>query len=328
MAKIIYTDQDIEQIAAKGLNSLLLSENMVLTDLAYEKAQRLGITLQTTQGSQSPSAPVRPYLNQQPPASINELEARELHTQTNHETAIKAQLADEFMPTRRDGLSFTAQTGEQELREAIILTGRILYHSGLMVSNDGNISVRMADGNILITPSGVTKGRISPEDLLIVNLDGNVVKHAANSALKPTSEQPMHLEIYRQRPDVRAVIHTHLIFANALAISQGHIRMDVIPEAAMAFGNIPVTDFALPSSNQNAEAIRDLIQHHDVMLIRNHGSLAVGKNLDEALINTERLEHVSKTLTFAELLGDVKTMPEEMLQVIAEIVRKNQAKYK
>ncbi|MBA3073338.1 MAG: class II aldolase/adducin family protein, partial [Anaerolineae bacterium] len=99
------------------------------------------------------------------------------------------------------------------------------------------------------------------------------------------------------------------------------VRMDVIPEAAIAFGDVPVTDFALPSSNQNAEAIHELIKTHDVMLIRNHGSLAVGKNLDEALINTERLEHVSKTLTFAELLGEVNTLPKDMLQMIAGIVQ-------
>ncbi|MBA4385757.1 MAG: hypothetical protein C0410_13550 [Anaerolinea sp.] len=320
MPKIIYTDLDIEQAAAEGKTSLHLSEDTVLTDLAYEKAKLLGIKLQQTQNDQPPSAPIRPYLNSS--TIVPDLPK----LLTTLETAFQNHTTEESTSGHHDVLSFTPQTREQELREAIILTGQILYNSGLMVSNDGNISIRMADGNVLITPSGVTKGRISPDDLIVINLDGNIIKPAANPGLKPTSEQPMHLEIYRQRPDVRAVIHTHLIFANALAISHGKVRMDVIPEAAIAFGNVPVTDFALPSSNQNAEAIRELIKDHDVMLIRNHGSLAVGKNLDEALINTERLEHVSKTLTFAELLGEVNTLPEDMLQIIADMVQKNQDK--
>ena len=148
------------------------------------------------------------------------------------------------------------------------------------------------------------------------------MRPAADPSLKPTSEQPMHLEVYRQRPDVRAVIHTHLVFANALVISQGSIRMDVIPEAAVAFGSIPVTAYALPSSNQNAEAIRGLITHHNVILIRNHGSLAVGSDLDEALIRTERLEHVAKTLLYAGLLGQINPLPPEMLEALKQGERK------
>jgi len=153
----------------------------------------------------------------------------------------------------------------------------------------------------------------------VIDLEGRVVKSAADPFLKPTSEQPMHLEVYRQRKDVRAVIHSHLIYANALAITTGKIRMDVIPEAAVAFGSVPITDFAMPSTSQNADAIRNLITNHDVMLIRNHGALTVGKNLDEALINLERLEHVSKTLVFAQLLGDMNTLPTEILDAIAHI---------
>lgn len=317
MAKIILTDEDIENIAAQGKTSLVIEENMLLTDLAYEKAKRLGIELLIVDLHDFPSAPVHPYLCQ------TEISDSSLRTPGNIPNNFKN---IESAYTSRDILQFNEFTSEQQLREAIILTGRILYHSGLMVSNDGNISVRLPNGNILITPSGVTKGRISVEDLLVINLDGQIKKTAENPNVKATSEQPMHLEIYRQRPDVRAVIHTHLIFANALAISMGKIRMDVIPEAAIAFGEIPITEFALPSSPQNAAAVRELIKNHDVLLIRNHGSLAVGKNLDEALIKTERLEHISKTLTFAELLGNVNTLPPDMLEAIQGNVQKNKKK--
>ncbi len=314
MAKIVLTEEDIEKIAAQGRTSLVTEDNMLLTDLAYEKAKRLGIEILQGNLHHHPVSLVRPSLGQTETSQIS-------FSKPNNLPSIPKSIESAY--TSRDILQFNEFSTEQQIRDAIILTGRILYHSGLMVSNDGNISVRLTNGNILITPSGVTKGRISAEDLLVIDPDGQIIKAAENPNLKTTSEQPMHLEIYHQRPDVRAVIHTHLIFANALAISMGKIRMDVIPEAAIAFGEIPITEFSLPSSTQNAAAIRELIKNHDVLLIRNHGSLAVGKNLDEALIKTERLEHISKTLTFAELLGNVKPLPPDILEAIQGIVQKN-----
>lgn len=288
MPKTILTDHDIEDMAKAGRKFISVDEDTLLTDLAYEKAQRLGLMVVAINPENTPGTPVRPYLAE-PPAR-----------------------------GERNLLRFSAAANEAELRAAIIETGKIAYQSGLMISNDGNISARMADGHILITPSGVCKGRMHALDLLVIDVNGRVVKPAANPALKPTSEQPMHLEVYRQRPDVRAVMHTHLIYANALVIAKGKIRMDVMPEAAASFGSVPVTDYAMPSSTQNAEAIRGLITQHNVVLIRNHGSLAVGKNLDEALIHTERLEHIAKTLTFAELLGGAKSLPLEMLEAISK----------
>ncbi|HVN55285.1 MAG TPA: class II aldolase/adducin family protein [Anaerolineaceae bacterium] len=299
MPKTILTDRDIEDHARRGETILVLSEDTFLTDLAYEKARALGITLLQAGPDQPPAAPLRPYLSRTSAPG----------------TSLAAQ-------SGRNLLRFTPQTPEAALRAAIVETGRLAYQSGLMVSNDGNISVRLPDGNILITPSGVSKGRIQPGELLVIDPEGNLVRPAADPALRPTSEQPMHLEVYRQRPDVRAVIHTHLIFANALAISRGQIRMDVIPEAAMSFGSVPITGFSMPSSTQNAEAIRGLVGAHDVILIRNHGSLTLGRDLDEALIRLERLEHVAKTLTFAELLGGVNPLPAELLEAIAQTMKK------
>lgn len=309
MPKNFITDLDIENQAEQGISSITIDENTVITDLAYEKAQKLGIKLVRAEND-PPSAPVRPYLNTTTKQQIQK-EAEALHQ--------PMQVSQES----RDLLSYGPEADEEHIRKAIIQVGKILYDHGLMVSNDGNISARLPNGHILITPSGVCKGRISEDDLLVIDIDGNLVKPAKNPAMKPTSEQPMHLEVYRQRPDISAVIHTHLIYANALAISHGKVRMDVIPEAAIAFGEIPITDFSLPSSPQNAEAIRTLIKKHDVMLIRNHGSLTIGKNMDEALINLERLEHVSKTLTFAELLGEPNKLPQDMLDAIAEIINKS-----
>jgi L-fuculose-phosphate aldolase len=313
MQKTFYTDKDIEDIVKKGATSLFIGEGrVVLTELAVEKADRLGMKLIYKSAEIKPSTPSLPIK----PGETNPCQKTEVD------------ICSSTTPVNdcyRNILRFTPRTSEKELRDAIVETGRLAYQSGLMISNDGNISVLMGDGNILITPSGVCKGRIRADDLLVIDFQGNLVISASDPLLKPTSEQPMHLEVYRQRKDVRAVIHTHLIYANALAMTVGKVRMDVIPEAAIAFGKIPITDFAMPSTSQNADAIRNLIVNNDVLLIRNHGALTVGKNLDEALINLERLEHVSKTLAFAELLGDVKTLPAEILEAIARINEQAQA---
>ncbi len=313
MQKIFYTEKDIEDIVKKGATSLFVGDGeVVLTSLAYEKAERLGLKLIYKTADVAPSA--SGFTNK--PLDGNTCQAP---------TFDICSLNLPGNECYRNILRFTTRASEKELRDAVVETGRLAYQNGLMISNDGNISVRMGDGNILITPSGVCKGRIKANDLLVMDLQGNLIKSASDPTLKPTSEQPMHLEVYQQRNDVRAVIHTHLIYANALAMSVGKVRMDVIPEAAIAFGKIPITDFAMPSSTQNADAIRNLIGKHDVLLIRNHGALTVGKNLDEALINLERLEHVSKTLAFAEILGDVKTLPPEILEAIARINEQAQA---
>lgn len=307
MPKTFYTDHDIEDLVNEGATSLSIDgDNVVLTDLAFEKAKKLGLKLIYNGNENLPISHVE---------SDTKLDSHHLHYTEKDSLST---ICEEIDGNRRK-LRFSSSASEKELRIAIIETGRLAYKAGLMVSNDGNISALMADGNVLITPSGVCKGRITTEDLLIIDLQGNIIKPAEDSRLKPTSEQPMHLEVYRQRKDVRAVIHTHLIYANALAITTGKIRMDVIPEAAIAFRKVPITDFAMPSTSQNADAIRDLILRHDVLLIRNHGSLTVGKTLDEALNNLERLEHVSKTLVLAQLLGDIHTLPPDILEAIAHI---------
>lgn len=193
-------------------------------------------------------------------------------------------------------------------RTTLIEIGRIAYQRGLLTANDGNLSLRLPDGNILITPSGLCKGRMIPEDLLVITPEGQVV--AANPGRKPTSEQPMHLEVYRQRVDVNAVLHAHPPYAVALTVAGFDLRDDFLPEVRMTLGSIPTTDFALPSSPQNAAAIRNLISNHDAIMLRQHGSLTVGRTLEEALINLERLEHSARVQYLAQTLGQITPLPE------------------
>lgn len=210
-------------------------------------------------------------------------------------------------------LRFNPNANENDLRAAIVEAGRITYERGLLTASDGNISVRMPDGSILITPSGVGKGRLSPGDLLIVDIEGKVIRLAEDPLLRSTSEQAMHLEVYRQRPDVRAVLHAHPPYATALTAVRPEIRMDILPEMVAALGEVPITRLAMPSSRQTADAVRELIRNHDAIMVRQHGSLTVGEHLEEALIHLERVEHVAKTIVIAELMGNIQPLPDEML---------------
>jgi L-fuculose-phosphate aldolase len=210
-------------------------------------------------------------------------------------------------------LSYSDTLTEQALSLAIVECGRICYERHLMASNDGNISVRVNNEQVLITPSGICKGRMEVEDLLTVDLNGKVLQADPGRKSEPSSETPMHLEAYKQRPDVRAVIHAHPVFATVLTVAGMELPSDVLPEVMLTLGKIPTSQYATPSSHEDAEAIRELIKDHDAILLRQHGSLTVGKDLEEALINLERLEHVAEVAWRAQLLGEMKRIPLEAL---------------
>jgi L-fuculose-phosphate aldolase len=206
-------------------------------------------------------------------------------------------------------LNFSPSAGETDLRLAIVECGRIAYERHLMTANDGNISIRMDDGLILITPSGLSKGRLSTDDLLVVDIEGNIV--SAKDGRRPSSETPMHLEVYKQREDVRAVVHAHPIFATTLTVADLEFPVDVLPEVLLTLGDVPVTAYATPSSHEDAMVIRPFVKEHNALLLCQHGSLTYGKNLDEALIHLERIEHVSEIYWRAKMLGNVKRVPPE-----------------
>ncbi len=217
-------------------------------------------------------------------------------------------------------LNFSSSAGETDLRLAIVECGRISYERHLMTANDGNISVRMDDGLILVTPSGISKGRLSTDDLIVVDLDGNII--SAKADRRPSSETPMHLEVYRQREDVHAVVHAHPIFATTLTVSGLEFPVDVLPEVLLTLGNVPITAYETPSSHEDAVVIRPFVKEHNALLLCQHGSLTYGKNLDEALIHLERIEHVSEIYYRAKMLGNVKRVPPEAQAQLIELREK------
>lgn len=189
------------------------------------------------------------------------------------------------------------------LRAEIVRIGRLLYDKGFICSSEGNISARLEDGSVLITPSGLHKGFLTTDDLIIVDPDGRVLVPAAKPGLKPTSELPMHLEAYRQRPDIGAVVHAHPPLSIALSIADIPLCTYLLPEVTVMLGVIPTTPFAMPSTAENSAAIRDLIRHHDGIVLRRHGALTVGRTPMAAFMQLETLEQQARITFMLAQLG-------------------------
>jgi L-fuculose-phosphate aldolase len=193
---------------------------------------------------------------------------------------------------------------EAGLRQEIVRVGRLMYQKGFISASDGNISVRLAPGRILITPSGLHKGFLELGHLLIVDEDGHTVQSApADRTLKATSELPMHLEAYRQRPDITAVVHAHPPITIALSIAGIPMADCLLPEVIVFLGLIPTTQYATPSSEENVRAIREFIATHDALVLQRHGSLTVGDSPMQGFMRLETMEQNARIAFMLAQLG-------------------------
>ena len=194
---------------------------------------------------------------------------------------------------------------EAELRREIVQVGALMYDKSLVIGRDGNISARLDDQRILVTPSGLCKGMMHEDQLVIIDLDGRRIDSptAANRSLYPTSEITMHLEVYKQRPDVDSVVHAHPPHAIALSIADMSLAECMLPEAIFFLGIVETTPYATPSSAENAAAIREVIRNHDAIVLQRHGSLTTGNSPLDAFFKTETLEQVARVTYMLKTLG-------------------------
>ena len=196
----------------------------------------------------------------------------------------------------------------QEEREAVCQVGRLLYDRGYVAANDGNISVKVGEDRLLITPSGVSKGRMTPEMLLVTDMDGTVIEGDRH----PSSEGKMHLEVYRGRPDVNAVVHAHPPVATAFAVCRRGLETPYLSELVAGLGQVPcTTSFAMLSTEEVPESVRPYLEDHNALLLANHGALAWGGDLWEAFDRLETVEHTAKIVLNAQLLGGGIPLTEE-----------------
>ena len=190
-------------------------------------------------------------------------------------------------------------TSESTLRADIVEIGRRMYARGYTASNDGNISVRLGPDRLLMTPKSVCKGFMTPEMMCITDMEGRKLQGERD----PSSEILMHLEVYRQRPDVEAVVHAHPPTATGFAVAGIALDRAVLAEVVTTLGSIPIAEYATPSTKELPEAVRKYIKAHDGMLLANHGALTVGTDLYAAYYKMETIEHFANISLVARMLG-------------------------
>jgi L-fuculose-phosphate aldolase len=207
---------------------------------------------------------------------------------------------------------------EWQLRRKIVDIARRVHARGFVAATDGNISARAMGDRMFITPSGTCLGELNPADLLYLDFE----RHVLVGRGRPSSELALHIEVYRRRPDVQAVIHAHPPVTNAFSFAGLSLADPVIPEVVVAFGRIPTTEYATPSSEEGPVVIRELIRNHDVLILQRHGSLTVGTDLSDAYHKLEKLEHAAQTLLAARQLGSVRELSPDELDRLATVAEK------
>ena len=195
---------------------------------------------------------------------------------------------------------------DSDLRPEVIKVCRQLYNKGLIAAADGNVSVRLSQGDILITPSGVHKGFLNESDLVAVDSEGHVLKGLG----RPSSELVMHMAIYQKYREVGAVVHTHPPWTLALSLSGSELLSHLVFEGQMFLGEVTILPFEKPGTEALACAVRDALHKGPVQILAHHGAVTVGPTLWKAFELMECLEHTSRITALAKMLGDPMLMPE------------------
>jgi L-fuculose-phosphate aldolase len=191
---------------------------------------------------------------------------------------------------------------------------RNLYAHGFVTAADGNVSSRLPNGNILATPTSLNKGRVVESDLVEVTLDGAMV----HEGRAPSTELGMHMYIYRQRPDVHAVVHAHPTYATGFAAANIPLDKPLLPEVIIGLGPIPLATFAVTSTQEVADSIAPYVQSSSAILLANHGVVTFGKDLDEAYFKMEKVEHAAHITFVARMLGGEKVLAGEQVKRLKE----------
>ncbi len=193
----------------------------------------------------------------------------------------------------------------QRLIAEFIRVCQKLHRAGLIAATDGNVSCRFSAELLYITPSGLPKGDLQAGDILTVDMEGLVVE----GSRKPSSEIRMHLLVYRNRPDVFAIVHAHPPMLTALTLAGIPFQADCLPEVWLTIGSVPTAPYATPSTEEVPQSIAPFLESHEALLLERHGSLTFGRTLNEAYLRLEKLEHAAHTLFYAYLLKQKMPLP-------------------
>lgn len=201
-----------------------------------------------------------------------------------------------------------------EVRNQICDVCYKMWQQGIVAANDGNVSVKLEDGTIMCTPTGMSKSLVTPESLVRTDLEGNILEAA--EGYRPSSEMKMHYRCYKERPDIGAVVHAHPPVATTFAAANRPLDDYVIMENIVNIGAVPVAPMAIPSTEQVPESVAPLLKKHDAMLLAHHGALTVGVNLLAAYYKMESVEQFAKTSLFLKILGGAPDIAEDKIQTL------------
>jgi L-fuculose-phosphate aldolase len=207
---------------------------------------------------------------------------------------------------------------ETRLRSAICEIGKLCYAKGFIVGADGNISARLSDETVLITPAGAMKGFLQPEQLAHIDMQGRVI----DDGPRCSTEAGIHLVSYRERSDVRAVLHCHPPHAVALTLAGIDMQIPLIPEIIVTIGGIPTAPFATPGTDELPNSIQAIVRCSDTVVMQNHGSVTLGSNLLDAFKKLDMLEHTAKIIWLANCVGTVKPLGAEAVAKLLDTRRK------
>ena len=190
---------------------------------------------------------------------------------------------------------------EYEIKKEMCEIGKRVYNRGMVAANDGNFSVRISENEVLCTPTGVSKGFMTPDYICKVDLDGNVLQ--ANKGFRPSSEIKMHLRVYKERPDVKSVVHAHPLYATTFAIAGIPLTQPIMPEAVIALGCVPIAEYGTPSTVEIPDNLEKYLPYFDAVLLENHGALTWSTDLMAAYMKMESLEFYAELLYKSKMLG-------------------------
>jgi L-fuculose-phosphate aldolase len=203
---------------------------------------------------------------------------------------------------------------EQSIRREICRIGKLMYDRNYVVGSDGNISVRLDDGRIIGTPTMTCKGRLTEELLAVTDEAGRALTNS-----KPSSELAMHILIYNERPDVRAVCHAHPPHATAFAAAGLAIDQPILSEVILTLGCVQLAGYGTPGTMELSKAMRPLIKDHNVLLMANHGAVAYAINLWQAFDRLETMEHTARIAILARILGGAKNLSSHAIEKLINV---------
>jgi len=203
---------------------------------------------------------------------------------------------------------------EKTVRRDLIKICHLMYERSYVVSSDGNVSVQLDDGRVLATPTMTCKGRMTEDLLAVTDIEGRPLNDA-----RASSELAMHLLIYRERPDVKAVCHAHPPHGTAFAVAGLPIDQPILSEVILTLGCVPLAEYGTPSTAELTDAMRPLVKHHNALLMANHGAVAYGADLWQAWDRLETLEHTAKIAILSRVLGGSRNLPADAIEKLINV---------